>query len=184
MANNTTSLFFLLITLTLVSLPPYHESAFDFFKLVQQWPPSFCKFQRCAQPIIKTFTIHGLWPDNYTTTLDSCIGNSFQYFQAYFNLAMQLYDRLNILEVFAKSNISPGATGNHLLPQLKKSLVAHTGKVPDFKCQLGRRTATPTNLLKEVVSCYNSYGTAIDCPVSQLSNSCNRRGNTILEFPG
>ncbi|KAK3025750.1 hypothetical protein RJ639_040442 [Escallonia herrerae] len=218
MANNTRSLFFLLITLTLVSLPPYHEFAFDFFKLVQQWPPTFCKLHRCPRPIIKTFTIHGLWPDNYTTFLDSCTGNSFHMFkntafvqnltvrwpnldyysnnrrfwshewekhgtcsenlypqEAYFNLTMQLYDRLNLLEVFAKSNISPGASGNQLLSRLNNSLVAYTGKIPDFKCRPGPSTTT---LIIEVVTCYNSSGTAIDCPVSQLSNSCKTQSLT------
>ncbi|KAK2986253.1 hypothetical protein RJ640_021822 [Escallonia rubra] len=215
MANNTTSLFFLLIIFTVVTLPPYHESAFDFFKLVQQWPPTFCELHGCAQPIIKTFTIHGLWPDNYTTTLGLCTGRKFWSFkdtafiqnltvrwpnlkdpsnsepfwlyewkkhgtcsenlypqEAYFKLAMQLYDRLNLLEVLAKSNINPGAISNHLLSQVNNSLVAYTGKVLDFRCQLNQRTP-PRNLLKEVVSCYNPSGSAIDCPVSQRSNSCN-----------
>ncbi|KAK2985166.1 hypothetical protein RJ640_011987 [Escallonia rubra] len=105
--------------------------------------------------------------------------------EAYFKLAMQLYDRLNILKVFAKSNIRPGANGNQLLSQMNNSLVAYTGKVPDFRCQLGQRTTTAKrNLIKEVVSCYNSSGTAINCPVSQRSNSCNtRRNKIILEFP-
>ncbi|KAG8363098.1 hypothetical protein BUALT_BualtUnG0004900 [Buddleja alternifolia] len=40
---------------------------YDHFKLVQQWPPAFCKINSCSrtvQPV--NFTIHGLWPDKNT----------------------------------------------------------------------------------------------------------------------
>ncbi|KAK2967843.1 hypothetical protein RJ640_001785 [Escallonia rubra] len=93
--------------------------------------------------------------------------------QAYFGLAMQLHDKLNLLEVLAKSNINPGAISNHLLSQVNNSLVAYTSKVPDFKCQLNRAITTlRRNLPKEVVSCNNLSGTAIDCSISQRSNCC------------
>ncbi|KAK2986268.1 hypothetical protein RJ640_021837 [Escallonia rubra] len=52
--------------------------------------------------------------------------------QAYLNLAMQLHDRPNLLQVFVKSNIKPGASGNQLLSRLNNSLVASTSKVPDL----------------------------------------------------
>ncbi|KAK2986263.1 hypothetical protein RJ640_021832 [Escallonia rubra] len=79
--------------------------------------------------------------------------------QAYFNLAMQLHNRLN--------NISPGASGNQLLSRLNNYLGTSIGNVPDFKCQLDRTITTPRrNLLKEAISCNNPSDTAIDCPIS------------------
>ncbi|KAK2989205.1 hypothetical protein RJ640_001434 [Escallonia rubra] len=80
MANNTTSLFFLLD-------PAYPRN------LTIHWPD-------LKNPgKIRGFSSHE-WK-NYGT----CPANLYPQ-QAYFNLAMQLHDRLNLLQVFSKSNIS------------------------------------------------------------------------------
>nr|Q38717.1 RecName: Full=Ribonuclease S-4; AltName: Full=S4-RNase; AltName: Full=Stylar glycoprotein 4; Flags: Precursor [Antirrhinum hispanicum]CAA65320.1 S4-RNase [Antirrhinum hispanicum] len=56
----------------------------DYLKLVLQWPKSFCLInsRKCQRnPLPSNFTIHGLWPDNYTRQApQSCTTNNFQRF--------------------------------------------------------------------------------------------------------
>ncbi|KAL3147308.1 hypothetical protein ABBQ32_002793 [Trebouxia sp. C0010 RCD-2024] len=52
----------------LVDLPPVYSQApcDEFFYLVQQWGPTFCKHERqpCqVEPVSSHFTLHGLWPN-------------------------------------------------------------------------------------------------------------------------
>ncbi|XAR53551.1 Ribonuclease T(2) [Bertholletia excelsa] len=42
---------------------PYN--GFEYMKLALQWPACYCQLQNCKE-IPSYFTIHGLWPDNYT----------------------------------------------------------------------------------------------------------------------
>ncbi|XP_061190489.1 ribonuclease Oy-like [Saccostrea echinata] len=39
---------------------------FDFFILALQWPVTFCKIQNCSRDPPNNWTIHGLWPSNFT----------------------------------------------------------------------------------------------------------------------
>ncbi|KAG8382622.1 hypothetical protein BUALT_Bualt05G0096600 [Buddleja alternifolia] len=51
---------------------------YDHFKLVQQWPPAFCKINKCTTIVHRpnNFTIHGLWPDNKSgPPLNNCDWN-------------------------------------------------------------------------------------------------------------
>nr|CAA65318.1 S5-RNase [Antirrhinum hispanicum] len=48
---------------------------FEILKLVLQWPNSYCslKTSTCRRnPLPLKFTIHGLWPDNYSWPLSDC----------------------------------------------------------------------------------------------------------------
>ncbi|MCH80341.1 ribonuclease 3-like, partial [Trifolium medium] len=50
--------------------PPPLVTPFDYFKLVETWPTSFCLVKNCVNPPppspVMRFTIHGLWPSNKT----------------------------------------------------------------------------------------------------------------------
>nr|KYP40523.1 Ribonuclease 3 [Cajanus cajan] len=52
----------------------YSYSSYEYLKLAQQWPKSYCYFQiqsgkkTCNSPIPLKFTIHGLWPSNTSTS--------------------------------------------------------------------------------------------------------------------
>ncbi|KAI8539652.1 hypothetical protein RHMOL_Rhmol09G0199500 [Rhododendron molle] len=49
---------------------------FDYFKLALQWPPSLCG----GHPMCPNdFTIHGLWPDNFTGPLLQFCDNRSRY---------------------------------------------------------------------------------------------------------
>nr|1J1F_A Chain A, RIBONUCLEASE MC1 [Momordica charantia] len=53
---------------------------FDSFWFVQQWPPAVCSFQKsgsCPGSGLRTFTIHGLWPQQSGTSLTNCPGSPF-----------------------------------------------------------------------------------------------------------
>lgn len=56
-----------LILICLCISNSYHSlAAYTGYNLSMQWPPSFCLLQRCAeQRPGSSWTIHGLWPDNY-----------------------------------------------------------------------------------------------------------------------
>nr|Q40379.2 RecName: Full=Ribonuclease S-6; AltName: Full=S6-RNase; AltName: Full=Stylar glycoprotein 6; Flags: Precursor [Nicotiana alata] len=54
----------------LFALSPIY-GAFEYMQLVLQWPTAFCHTTPCKN-IPSNFTIHGLWPDNVSTTLNFC----------------------------------------------------------------------------------------------------------------
>ncbi|KAH7847182.1 hypothetical protein Vadar_022948 [Vaccinium darrowii] len=54
------------IATLLVVVLPIATASFDFFKLSIQWPPAFKYPGFTPSPL--NFTIHGLWPHNFTTT--------------------------------------------------------------------------------------------------------------------
>ncbi|KAG6573806.1 ribonuclease MC-like [Cucurbita pepo subsp. pepo] len=53
------------------------NAQFELFQMVQQWPPATCANFPCAQsPSPTRFTIHGLWPANYTKRYLVCRGGT------------------------------------------------------------------------------------------------------------
>ncbi|XP_027156635.1 ribonuclease S-7-like [Coffea eugenioides] len=52
---------------------------YEFFRLVTFWGPSYCRLYQCGRetPVPK-FTLHGLWPDNYTRGLYKCGGTRYR----------------------------------------------------------------------------------------------------------
>nr|CBD77392.1 putative S-RNase [Coffea canephora] len=51
---------------------------YEFFRLVTFWGPSFCRMYQCwREPPVPKFTLHGLWPDNYTRHLYNCGGTRY-----------------------------------------------------------------------------------------------------------
>lgn len=67
------------LALTIFSLMAFSD-AFDSFWFVQQWPPAVCSFQKsgsCPGSGLRTFTIHGLWPQQSGTSLTNCPGSPF-----------------------------------------------------------------------------------------------------------
>nr|ACU25554.1 self-incompatibility associated ribonuclease S4 [Prunus pseudocerasus] len=57
--------------------------SYVYFQFVQQWPPTNCRVRikrPCSNPRpLQIFTIHGLWPSNYSnpTMPSNCIGSQF-----------------------------------------------------------------------------------------------------------
>nr|QCF59422.1 S3-RNase [Prunus dulcis] len=55
--------------------------SYDYFQFVQQWPPTNCRVRtKCSKPRpLQYFTIHGLWPSNYSnpTMPSNCNGSKF-----------------------------------------------------------------------------------------------------------
>nr|ABW74346.1 S33-RNase [Prunus cerasus] len=59
------------------------DGSYNYFQFVQQWPPTTCTVRKkCskARPL-QIFTIHGLWPSNYSnpTMPSNCNGSQFNF---------------------------------------------------------------------------------------------------------
>ncbi|PRQ42280.1 putative ribonuclease T(2) [Rosa chinensis] len=55
--------------------------SYEYFKFVVQWPPAHCRVRKCTPQALqqKIYTIHGLWPSNYSkAVVYNCPGSSFQ----------------------------------------------------------------------------------------------------------
>ncbi|XP_023546907.1 ribonuclease MC-like isoform X1 [Cucurbita pepo subsp. pepo] len=55
---------------------PKPKYQYEYFQMVQQWPQSICNSEHCIGKPKAMFTIHGLWPQNYSTSL-ICDGSPF-----------------------------------------------------------------------------------------------------------
>ncbi|PRQ45446.1 putative ribonuclease T(2) [Rosa chinensis] len=53
---------------------------YEYFKLVQQWPPTTCQNANCRRvPPPRLFTLHGFWPSNYSNNVvANCTNAIFQ----------------------------------------------------------------------------------------------------------
>ncbi|XP_022966939.1 ribonuclease MC-like [Cucurbita maxima] len=72
-----THLILLSLSLSLSTLIFSVNAQFELFQLVQQWPPATCTNVHCGQlPTPTRFTIHGLWPANYTKPYLVCSGGT------------------------------------------------------------------------------------------------------------
>ncbi|KAL6146482.1 hypothetical protein ACLB2K_057161 [Fragaria x ananassa] len=71
----------ILLVLLLLSACGADDAAniYDYMQFVQQWPATFCYGNpNCVpNPPHSTFTIHGLWPSNYSTPEFPCVGTPF-----------------------------------------------------------------------------------------------------------
>ncbi|XP_058734461.1 ribonuclease 1-like [Vicia villosa] len=65
---------FIFIIFFYLQVPNYEGNAYDFLKLVEQWPPAACLPNKCFR-ITNGFGVHGLWPSNtsgiHSRTCDS-----------------------------------------------------------------------------------------------------------------
>nr|BBG82762.1 S31-RNase [Prunus armeniaca] len=94
MATLKSSLAFLLLAFAFFLCFIMSTGSYDYFQFVQQWPPTTCRFRKkCFKPRpLQIFTIHGLWPSNYSspTKPSSCTGSEFK------ELAPRLRPKLKI----------------------------------------------------------------------------------------
>nr|ABY82413.1 self-incompatibility associated ribonuclease [Prunus pseudocerasus] len=71
------------------------DGSYDYFQFVQQWPPTNCRVRKrpCSKPRpLQNFTIHGLWPSNYSnpTMPSKCTGSQFKKENVYPQLRSKL----------------------------------------------------------------------------------------------
>nr|ABJ97522.1 S-RNase [Prunus webbii] len=71
------------------------DGSYDYFQFVQQWPPTNCRVRNkpCSKPRpLQIFTIHGLWPSNYSnpTMPSNCNGSQFEAKKVYPRLQSKL----------------------------------------------------------------------------------------------
>nr|ABE27180.1 S-locus S-RNase c [Prunus armeniaca] len=69
--------------------------SYVYFQFVQQWPPTTCRvrWKPCSKPRpLQIFTIHGLWPSNYSnpTMPSNCTGSQFNDRKVYPQLRSKL----------------------------------------------------------------------------------------------
>ncbi|CDP16771.1 unnamed protein product [Coffea canephora] len=78
---------FKLVLLILMLCPLTINSSFQYLTFVQQWPRGYCTVNpanpsRCQRiPLPTVFTIHGLWPGNFTKILQNCTKTSYTQLQ-------------------------------------------------------------------------------------------------------
>ena len=75
---------FKLVLLILMLCPLTINSSFQYLTFVQQWPKGYCTVNpsRCQRiPLPTVFTIHGLWPGNFTKILQICTTTSYTQLQ-------------------------------------------------------------------------------------------------------
>ena len=66
-----------LFVLFLSSLILFVNGQFEYFQMVQQWPLATCTGASCLNPPSNKFTIHGLWPSNFSNAILVCKGSTF-----------------------------------------------------------------------------------------------------------
>ncbi|KAG6573572.1 hypothetical protein SDJN03_27459, partial [Cucurbita argyrosperma subsp. sororia] len=66
-----------LFVLFLSSLILFVNAQFEYFQMVQQWPLATCTGTPCLNPPSNKFTIHGLWPSNFSNAILVCKGSTF-----------------------------------------------------------------------------------------------------------
>ncbi|XP_027101496.1 ribonuclease S-2 [Coffea arabica] len=77
--SNCLTRSYLTLTLALLIIDAQKISGqYEFFRLVSFWGPSRCSLNPCKRtPPVPKFTLHGLWPDNYTQPLYNCGGTRY-----------------------------------------------------------------------------------------------------------
>nr|ACU25553.1 self-incompatibility associated ribonuclease S2 [Prunus pseudocerasus] len=89
------SLAFLVLAFAFFFCYVMSSGSYDYFQFVQQWPPTNCKVRGkpCSKPRpLQYFTIHGLWPSNYSnpTMPSNCNGLKFEDRKVYPQLRSKL----------------------------------------------------------------------------------------------
>nr|AAT69244.1 S1-RNase protein [Prunus armeniaca] len=81
MAMLKSALAFLVLAFAFFFCYVMSSGSYDYFQFVQQWPPTNCRVRtKCSNPRpLQIFTIHGLWPSNYSnpTMPSNCNGSKF-----------------------------------------------------------------------------------------------------------
>nr|BAJ24883.1 self-incompatibility associated ribonuclease [Prunus persica] len=78
------SLAFLVLVFAFFFCYVMSSGSYDYFQFVQQWPPTNCRVRvkrPCSNPRpLQYFTIHGLWPSNYSNPKmpSNCTGSQFK----------------------------------------------------------------------------------------------------------
>nr|BAA10891.1 ribonuclease (RNase LC1) [Luffa aegyptiaca] len=70
-----------LVFVLTILFPMVKSQTFDSFWMVQHWPPAVCSFQqgRCVGQGLRSFTIHGVWPQKGGTSVINCPGPTFDF---------------------------------------------------------------------------------------------------------
>ncbi|XP_022155091.1 ribonuclease MC-like [Momordica charantia] len=81
MKTSRREIVFMFVLAITIFLPIVKSQTFDDFWFVQQWPPAVCSFQqgRCVGQGLRTFTIHGVWPQKGGTSVVNCPGTPFDF---------------------------------------------------------------------------------------------------------
>nr|Q40381.1 RecName: Full=Ribonuclease S-7; AltName: Full=S7-RNase; AltName: Full=Stylar glycoprotein 7; Flags: Precursor [Nicotiana alata]AAA87898.1 S7-RNase [Nicotiana alata] len=212
----TSVLFVLLFVLS----PIY--GAFEYMQLVLQWPTAFCHTTPCKR-IPNNFTIHGLWPDNVSTTLNYCAAKEnfknieddtkkddlykrwpdlttaetyckqHQNFwrheynkhgkccsesynrEQYFDLAMALKDKFDLLSSLRNHGIIPGRGMKYTVQKINSTIKKITQGYPNLSCTKGIME------LVEIGICFDSMvKNVINCPHPK---TCKPTGSNEIKFP-
>nr|ABV71999.1 S11-RNase [Prunus mume] len=87
MGKLKSSLAFLVLAFAFFLCFIMSTGSYDYFQFVQQWPPTNCRVRtKCSNPRpLQYFTIHGLWPSNYSNPKmpSNCIGSQFNESRVY-----------------------------------------------------------------------------------------------------
>nr|BAA83479.1 S1-RNase [Prunus avium]CAC27784.1 RNase S1 [Prunus avium] len=96
MAMLKSSLAFLVLAFAFFFCYVMSSGSYDYFQFVQQWPPTNCRVRikrPCSKPRpLQNFTIHGLWPSNYSnpTKPSNCNGSKYEDRKVYPKLRSKL----------------------------------------------------------------------------------------------
>nr|ADZ48268.1 S-locus-associated ribonuclease [Prunus pseudocerasus] len=95
MAMLKSSPTFLVLAFTFFLCFIMSTGSYVYFQFVQQWPPTNCRVRKipCSKPRpLQNFTIHGLWPSNYSnpTKPSNCNGSKFDDRKVYPQLRSKL----------------------------------------------------------------------------------------------
>ena len=97
----------------------------------------------------------------------------------YFQAALNMTARANLLEVFQVNNIEPASTTSYKLRDIETALMANLGLSTQVECVKKRVGPWEATLLSKINLCISKDGKHfVDCPFS-ISATCN----TELFFP-
>ncbi|XAR53552.1 Ribonuclease T(2) [Bertholletia excelsa] len=198
---------------------PY--DGFEYMKLALQWPASYCQLKDCRE-IPSYFTIHGLWPDNYSGKgLANCYNKPYEtindaallqrlqtswpsllrsksnqklwkhewtehgtcslsrYTQMqYFEKALELNARYDLIEHMKTKGVSPGPEATYSAEKIIEVVQGLTGAVPDVYCE----TKSGKQFLSEIRICFVPSGDkTTDCPEDRGTPQCS--GNAAFPTP-
>ncbi|XP_023546908.1 ribonuclease MC-like isoform X2 [Cucurbita pepo subsp. pepo] len=163
---------------------PKPKYQYEYFQMVQQWPQSICNSEHCIGKPKAMFTIHGLWPQNYSTSL-ICDGSPFadEYIKS-IREQLNLYwptllfkdnksfwnHEWMIHAILNAAGLGPTTAALRNRDDIEKAIGAAIGQKPVLKCNTNTRTRD--RQLSEVVLCLDEDGVKlIDC-AKFVSTNC------------